>query len=447
MDWKELPGFDEKYAKITIKPHKTFDGKVIEVLYGAKDDQGNLVYPKDANEDGCGRWFGIESNGVTTMFAWSKPGSSEVEYTTEYKEQAVEVMEEEIRQKQDLCRQAEATNDLHEFDEIETKFNALHDWKTAKDEEYAKRFDLAKQRFARRKQDMEQAVERKTSLVQQAEQLVSSTDWHATFEAFKTLQEEWRNAGYAGDQDDALWEKFNTAKNTFHDARRQFFATLDQQHEKAQQAKEALIEKTKQIVEAGVTNYQKTSQVMAQLMEDWKAAGSAGRKVDDTLWETFNGLRQKFYDARQTFFKEREEAMASSVEAKEAIIAKAKEIVAAKQFDKESTDAMIALDVDWRKAGYSGRERSDALWQAFKEVKEEFWNERHVINQKRLADVIARKEKTIVALREEINDLEIRKFETSDFQKIHGMERRVEEKKEVIEQLRRDIENLQSKLK
>ena len=40
MDWKTSQGYEEKYAKITVKPHKTFDGKVIEVLYGALDENG-----------------------------------------------------------------------------------------------------------------------------------------------------------------------------------------------------------------------------------------------------------------------------------------------------------------------------------------------------------------------------------------------------------------------
>ena len=35
MDWKTLPGFEEKYANVSIKPHKTFGGKVVTVLYGA----------------------------------------------------------------------------------------------------------------------------------------------------------------------------------------------------------------------------------------------------------------------------------------------------------------------------------------------------------------------------------------------------------------------------
>ena len=47
MDWHTLPGFDEKFSRITTKEHKTFGGNVVEVLYGAVDENGNPVQPKE----------------------------------------------------------------------------------------------------------------------------------------------------------------------------------------------------------------------------------------------------------------------------------------------------------------------------------------------------------------------------------------------------------------
>ena len=47
--------------------------RVVEVLYGAKDENGNFVLPKEDQNDGHGRWFGIETNGEYRMFSWRKP--------------------------------------------------------------------------------------------------------------------------------------------------------------------------------------------------------------------------------------------------------------------------------------------------------------------------------------------------------------------------------------
>ena len=69
MDWKTLPGFEEKYANVSIKPHKTFGGKVVTVLYGAKDAEGNPVLPSAKKEDGHGEWKGIQIGEEIRMFS------------------------------------------------------------------------------------------------------------------------------------------------------------------------------------------------------------------------------------------------------------------------------------------------------------------------------------------------------------------------------------------
>ena len=85
MIWEGKPEFGDDLAKTKIRPHNTFGGKVIEILYGAKDAEGHAVAPKEGTEDGHGRWFGIEADGVYQMFVWQKPASEggEIEYGTE----------------------------------------------------------------------------------------------------------------------------------------------------------------------------------------------------------------------------------------------------------------------------------------------------------------------------------------------------------------------------
>ena len=90
MDWHTLPGFDEKYSRITIKEHKSLGCKTVEVLYGAQDENGNPIAPKEAGVDGCGRWYGIESNGEYTMFSWQHPACDGGQLDTLANEYSVE---------------------------------------------------------------------------------------------------------------------------------------------------------------------------------------------------------------------------------------------------------------------------------------------------------------------------------------------------------------------
>ena len=67
-------------------------------------------------------------------------------------------------------------------------------------------------------------------------------------------------------------------------------------------------------------------------------------------------------------------------------------------------------------------------------------------NKKRFQEIIDRKNSTIASMKEQINELEIKKFETENFDRIRGYERRVDELKDIIDNLTKDIEDLTKKL-
>ena len=61
-----------------------------------------------------------------------------------------------------------------------------------------------------------------------AEELSGSTDWGATSAAFRDLLTEWKAAGRAAkDVDDALWQRFKAAQDTFFAARNAVTAERD----------------------------------------------------------------------------------------------------------------------------------------------------------------------------------------------------------------------------
>ena len=92
---------------------------------------------------------------------------------------------------------------------------------------------------------------------------------------------------------------------------------------------------------------------------------------------------------------------------------------------------MKQLDKEWKAAGYCGKEEGDKLWNEFKTAKEEaFWDGKHSDSQKRFRmPTIGRKEAKIEETRSEINSLQVKSFETEDYDRIHSLERQIEAKK------------------
>lgn len=453
MDWKALPGYDEKYANVSIKPRKTFGGKVITVLYGAKDEAGNPVMPAAGKEDGHGEWFGIEAEDGYRMFSLKHPASEggAVEYGTDHGDHALEDMENDIQKKQELCKKATETASAAGADcsekmaALQAEYDALPKWNTAKEKEYDEWFAriVASQKAAA--ETASRNAEAKKSLVAEAEAIADSQEWKNTQAKFRSLMDQWKEIGRAGELDDVLWEAFRSARKKFDDARESYFANLDAVRAENKAKKEELIAKAKEAV-ASVTSYKNTGAVMNELMEAWRAVKSAGHEVDEELWAQFNAIRQGFYKERKEFFEKRDADRKVSIDAKKKLIEEAKEIAERKDYSKETTERMKQLDVEWKAIGYSGKNDNDRLWDEFKAAKDVFWNAKHENSQERFKTLIDQKDEKIKSMKEQVEELEERVYQTEDFDQIRGLQRRAEEKKAIIEDMKKDIEDLKSKL-
>lgn len=453
MDWKELPGYDEKYASVSVKQRKTFGGKVVTVLYGAKDENGNPVMPAAGKDDGHGEWFGIEAENGYTMFSLKHPASEggAVEYGTEHGDHALEDMENDIQKKQELCRRASevaasaAADSSEKIAALQAEYNAVQNWNTAKDKEYDEWFERIVSSQKAAAETAAKNAEAKKGIVAEAEAIADSQEWKNTQAKFRSLMDQWKEIGRAGELDDELWNAFKTARKKFDDARESYFANLDTIRTENRAKKEELIAKAKEAVK-DVTSYKNTGAVMNELMDAWKAVKSAGHEVDEELWAQFNEVRQGFYKERKEFFEKRDADRKVSIDAKKKLIEEAKEIADKKDYSKETTERMKQLDVEWKAIGYSGKNDNDRLWDEFKAAKDVFWNAKHENSQERFKNLIDQKDEKIKSMREQVEELEERVYQTEDFDQIRGLQRRAEEKKAIIEDMKKDIEDLKSKL-
>ena len=71
MGWTSIPNFGDKYAKVRERTHSS-GAKLIEVLYGARDNRGRPTSP-ESNSDGHGHWLAIEIDGIYQMLSWRHP--------------------------------------------------------------------------------------------------------------------------------------------------------------------------------------------------------------------------------------------------------------------------------------------------------------------------------------------------------------------------------------
>ena len=91
-----------------------------------------------------------------------------------------------------------------------------------------------------------------------------------------------------------LWKRFRAARSTIDTHRKAFFSELDAVHRDARTRKQELVEKAEALVSKGVDGIP----AYRSLLDEWKLAGRAGKKLDDSLWAKFKVAGDELYSAK-----------------------------------------------------------------------------------------------------------------------------------------------------
>ncbi|MFS0867424.1 DUF349 domain-containing protein [Microbacterium sp. 179-B 1A2 NHS] len=173
-----------------------------------------------------------------------------------------------------------------------------------------------------------------------------------------------------------LWKRFRDARAIIDKNRREFYAGLDEQHKSARDAKTRLAERAEALApqgEDGIAAYR-------ALLDQWKSAGRAGKKVDDALWARFKAAGDLLYSARIDREAADVEASKEKIDAKRALldeaaavpkerdIAKARAVLTGiqRRWDEIGRvfprDTERGLDDQLRKVETSLKQREDEDW-------------------------------------------------------------------------------------
>ncbi|RLK49173.1 uncharacterized protein DUF349 [Microbacterium telephonicum] len=231
----------------------------------------------------------------------------------------------------------------------------------------------------------EQAVAARTALVEKIEALAArdpkSIQWKQTTADVNDLFAQWQAQQSTGARlpkalGQQLWKRFRDARATLDKHRREFYSGLDEQHKSARDAKTRLVERAEALSakgEDGIGDYR-------ALLDQWKTAGRAGKKVDDALWARFKAAGDALYGARADREHADAEASKEKIEAKKALLVEAGRVGSEKDTAKARSlltgiqrrwdeigrifprEAERALDDDLRKIEQSVKGREDADW-------------------------------------------------------------------------------------
>lgn len=146
-------------------------------------------------------------------------------------------------------------------------------------------------------------VAKKEEIIADAKKVLEEPNFKKASAMMDELLERWKAAGRTNSKetDDELWDKFRTVRKEFFEKKTAFFEGMRKKFAESKAIKEELIEKAKEANK--LESFKEIGAIMADLMNQWKAAGNAGKDHEEKLWEAFNAERKAFYDRKDAYFK------------------------------------------------------------------------------------------------------------------------------------------------
>lgn len=256
---------------------------------------------------------------------------------------------------------------------------------------------------------VEAAIAERLAIVEAAEALAAkdpqSIQWKQATAELEALFARWKDHQQNGPripkkQADDLWKRFRAARSTVDTHRRSFFAGLDAEHKEVRARKQALVEKAVALASqgaAGIPAYRR-------LLDEWKTAGRAGKKVDDALWEQFKAAGDALYSAKAEVDARENEEFAGNLQVKLALLEEAAPLLTATD-RVQARAALTSIQRRWEAAGKVPRDQvrvvEDRLRQielAVKKLEEDHWNRTDPEKKARSEGLAAQLEQAIAGL-------------------------------------------------
>lgn len=257
-----------------------------------------------------------------------------------------------------------------------TKFRDLNDTYQFYVEKF---FDMVKINRDLRDLDFKKNLEAKEAFCQAAEKLSENENVVEAFRELQKLHEQWKEFGpVAKEFRDSIWDRFKAATAVIN---KKYQAYFEGQKEKQQ---ENLAEKTKlcEQVEAiagkevkSSNEWNTLSTEIEEIQEIWRTIGFATRKENQKIYDRFRAACDKFFTRKREYYSQFKDSMNENMEKKLSLIEQAEALKDSKEW-KKTTEALIALQKQWKEIGAVPRKKSEQLWKRFRAACDEFFNER-----------------------------------------------------------------------
>lgn len=257
-----------------------------------------------------------------------------------------------------------------------TKFRDLNDTYQFYVEKF---YDMVKINRDLRDLDFKKNLEAKEAFCQAAERLSENENVVEAFRELQKLHEQWKEFGpVAKEYRDSIWDRFKAATAVINKKYQAYFEGQKEKQQENLAEKTRLCEQVEAIADREVKSsneWNALSTEIEEIQKTWRTIGFATRKENQKIYDRFRAACDRFFARKREYYTQFKDSMNENMERKISLIEQAEALKDSKEW-KKTTEALIALQKQWKEIGAVPRKKSEQLWKRFRAACDEFFNER-----------------------------------------------------------------------
>jgi hypothetical protein len=253
--------------------------------------------------------------------------------------------------------------------------------------------------------DLEKNYEAKAALIAKVKELEAETSFSKIDDMLKVYQTEWAEIGPTKEE---LWKEvrndFWLAVNAAYDRIQAHYDNIRERQRLAMEAKEALGKVVVDLLDEDLNSHKKwqeATEKVLQAQKDWASTGHAARKDNDNAYKEFRAACNAFFAKKKEFYGKQKDQNKAGQDAKLALIEAAEKLKDQTDW-RNTTEALINLQQEWKETPSAGNKEDQKLWLRFRaacdhffEAKKEHFatlDDRQAVNLKAKQEFIAKVE-------------------------------------------------------
>jgi len=257
-----------------------------------------------------------------------------------------------------------------------TKFRDLNDTYQFYVEKF---YDMVKINRDLRDLDFKKNLEAKQEFCEAAEKLSENENVVEAFRELQKLHEQWKEFGpVAKEYRDAIWDRFKAATAVINKKYQSYFEGQKEKQQENLDEKTKLCEQIEAIAEKEVKSSNEWNSLSAEIEEiqkKWRTIGFATKKDNQKIYDRFRAACDKFFERKREYYSQFKDSMNENMEKKLSLIEQAEALKDSKEW-KKTSEALIALQKQWKEIGAVPRKKSEQLWKRFRAACDAFFDER-----------------------------------------------------------------------